>query len=116
MELCCDAEYGRTAGPHYVAAMKLVSTVFEVAPEHAAAFRAAVFANANAVERNDPACRGVAIAEDPSTPGFFLTSALYETEAAADEGYLGFGPDVPGADRAAAYETLGPGSRSRSGW
>ena len=83
MELCCDAEYGRTAGPHYVAAMKLVSTVFEVAPEHAAAFRAAVFANANAVERNEPACRGVAIAEDPSTPGFFLTSALYETEAAA---------------------------------
>ncbi|MGA0533139.1 antibiotic biosynthesis monooxygenase [Hansschlegelia sp. KR7-227] len=71
---------------HYVANMKLVSTVFEVAPEDAAAFRAAVFASANAIERGDPDCRGVAIAEDPSAPGFFLTSALYADDAAAGDG------------------------------
>ena len=63
--------------------MKLVSTVFEVEPEHASAFRAAVFANANAVERSQSGCRGVAIAEDPDAPGMFLTSALYEDEQAA---------------------------------
>lgn len=63
--------------------MKLVSTVFEVEPQHASAFRAAALANAFAVERNDPDCRGVAIAEDPSAPGFFLTSALYASEEAA---------------------------------
>lgn len=63
--------------------MKLVSTVFEVEPENAAAFRAAVFATANALERSDPQCRGVAIAEDPSAPGCFLTSALYASEDAA---------------------------------
>lgn len=67
--------------------MKLVATVFEVEPQHAAAFRAAVLANALAVERGDPCCRGVAIAEDPSAPGFFLTSALYASdEAAANHG------------------------------
>lgn len=65
--------------------MKLVSTVFEVEPEDAAAFRAAVFASANALERIDPRCRGVAIAEDPSSPGFFLTSALYADDEAAAE-------------------------------
>lgn len=64
-------------------AMKLVATVFEVEPQHASAFRAAALANATAVERSDPACRGVAIAEDPSAPGFFLTSALYASEEAA---------------------------------
>ncbi|WP_020179564.1 antibiotic biosynthesis monooxygenase [Methylopila sp. M107] len=63
--------------------MKLVSTVFEVEPQHAGAFRAAALANAFAVERADPACRGVAIAEDPEAPGFFLTSALYASEEAA---------------------------------
>ena len=63
--------------------MKLVATVFEVEPQHASAFRAAALANAFAVERADPACRGVAIAEDPSAPGFFLTSALYASEEAA---------------------------------
>ena len=63
--------------------MKLVSTVFEVEPQHAAAFRAAALANAFAVERADPACRGVAIAEDPEAPGFFLTSALYANDGAA---------------------------------
>jgi quinol monooxygenase YgiN len=72
---------------HYLAAMKLVSTVFEVEPQHASAFRAAAFANATAVERSDPSCRGVAIAEDPSAPGFFLTSALYaDGDAAASHG------------------------------
>ena len=65
--------------------MKLVSTVFEVEPEHASAFRAAALANATAVERTNPGCRGVAIAEDPSAPGFFLTSALYASEEAAAE-------------------------------
>ncbi len=35
------------------------------------------------MERHDPACRGVAVAEDPSAPGFFLTSALYADAAAA---------------------------------
>lgn len=64
--------------------MKLVATVFEVEPEHAPAFRAAALANALAVERSDPHCRGVAIAEDPSAPGFFLTSALYASEEAAE--------------------------------
>lgn len=63
--------------------MKLVSIVFEVEPQHASAFRAAALANAFAVERADPACRGVAIAEDPSAPGFFLTSALFANEEAA---------------------------------
>ncbi|HEY0291947.1 antibiotic biosynthesis monooxygenase [Hansschlegelia plantiphila] len=63
--------------------MKLVSTVFEVDPQHASAFRAAVFANANAAERGEAGCRGVAIAEDPSAPGFFLTSALYDSDEAA---------------------------------
>lgn len=63
--------------------MKLVSTVFEVEPKHAAAFRAAALANAFAVERADPACRGVAIAEDPEAPGFFLTSALYANDSVA---------------------------------
>lgn len=65
---------------HYLAAMKLVATVFEVEPQHAPAFRAAALANALAVERSDPACKGVAIAEDPSAPGFFLTSALYASD------------------------------------
>ncbi|GBD50600.1 antibiotic biosynthesis monooxygenase [Methylopila sp. Yamaguchi] len=65
------------------ALMKLVATVFEVDPEHISAFRAAVFASANEVERADPACRGVAIAEDPEAPGFFLTSALYADDQAA---------------------------------
>lgn len=74
---------GGGAAAHYLAAMKLVSTVFEVEPQHASAFRAAAFANANAVERNNPACRGVAIAEDPAAPGFFLTSALYADEETA---------------------------------
>lgn len=63
--------------------MKLVATVFEVEPQHASAFRAAALANATAVERTDPCCRGVAIAEDPSAPGFFLTSALYASDEAA---------------------------------
>jgi quinol monooxygenase YgiN len=63
--------------------MKLVATVFEVAPEHVSAFRAAVFTNARAIERSDACCRGVAIAEDPSAPGCFLTSALFVDEAAA---------------------------------
>jgi quinol monooxygenase YgiN len=63
--------------------MKLVATIFEVEPQHASAFRAAAFANANAVERADPSCRGVAIAEDPAAPGFFLTSALYVSDEAA---------------------------------
>ena len=63
--------------------MKLVATVFEVEPEHVAAFRAAVFTSAREVERRDPECRGVAIAEDPEAPGFFLTSALYASDAAA---------------------------------
>jgi quinol monooxygenase YgiN len=62
--------------------MKLVATVFEVAPEHAAAFRAAIFTSACEAERRDPDCRGVAIAEDPSAPGLFLTSALYDKGAA----------------------------------
>ena len=75
---------GGATPAHYLGDMKLVSTVFEVEPRHASAFRAAAFANATAVERSDPACRGVAIAEDPSAPGFFLTSALYaDGEAAA---------------------------------
>lgn len=65
--------------------MKLVSTVFEVEPEHVQAFRAAVFANANAVERSQCGCLGVAIAEDPEAPGFFLTSALYDDDKAAAE-------------------------------
>lgn len=64
--------------------MKLVATVFEVEPQHANAFRAAALANAFAVERSTPECRGVAIAEDPSAPGFFLTSALYASEEAAE--------------------------------
>lgn len=63
--------------------MKLVSIVFEVAPEHISAFRAAVLANACEAERSDPDCRGVAIAEDPEAPGFFLTSALYVDAASA---------------------------------
>ncbi|MFD1704844.1 antibiotic biosynthesis monooxygenase [Methylopila henanensis] len=64
--------------------MKLVATVFEVEPENVAAFRAAVFTGAREMERRDPACRGVAIAEDPEAPGFFLTSALYADAAAAE--------------------------------
>ena len=64
--------------------MKLVATVFEVDPEHVAAFRAAVFTNAVEAERHDPDCRGVAIAEDPEAPGFFLTSALYADDRAAE--------------------------------
>ena len=62
--------------------MKLVATVFEVEPQHASAFRAAALANALAAERSDPACKGVAIAEDPSAPCFFLTSALYASDEA----------------------------------
>lgn len=64
--------------------MKLVSTVFEVDPEHASAFRAAVFANATAAERGECGCLGVAIAEDPEAPGFFLTSALYNDDESAN--------------------------------
>lgn len=64
--------------------MKLVATVFEVEPEHVAAFRAAVFTSAREAERGNPDCRGVAIAEDPEAPGLFLTSALYADDAAAE--------------------------------
>ncbi|MFD1333628.1 antibiotic biosynthesis monooxygenase [Methylopila musalis] len=64
--------------------MKLVATVFEVEPENIAAFRAAAFASAREMERSDPECRGVAIAEDPEAPGFFLTSTLYASDAAAE--------------------------------
>lgn len=64
--------------------MKLVATVFEVEPEHVPAFRAAVFSRARQAERSEPGCRGVAIAEDPEVPGFFLTSALYASDQAAD--------------------------------
>ncbi len=54
-------------------------------------------------------------ANAPIAPGRLLshyapTAAvrLDATDVAQDEGYLGFGPDAPGADRAAAYETLSP--------
>ena len=52
-------------------------------------------------------------AHAPLAPGRLLSHYAPEAavrldagDVAADEGYLGFGPDVPGAESAAAYETL----------
>jgi len=52
-------------------------------------------------------------AHAPLAPGRLLSHyapgaavRLDARDVAADEGYLGFGPDVPGAERAAAFETL----------
>jgi quinol monooxygenase YgiN len=63
--------------------MLVVTVVFEPKPEHAAAFRVAMLANARASRENEPGCRQFDVCIDPASGTIFLYE-LYDDRAAFD--------------------------------
>ena len=63
--------------------MLVVTVVFEPKAEHAAAFRAAMLANARTSRENEPGCRQFDVCVEPASGTIFLYE-LYDDRAAFD--------------------------------
>jgi quinol monooxygenase YgiN len=61
--------------------MFVVTVVFEPKPEHAQAFRAAMFDNARTSRESEPGCRQFDVCVDPATGTIFLYE-IYDDRAA----------------------------------